>query len=209
MRKLSAVILEAPVQRIHRPLSLVQLASVVLSLFIDVLVFTLTFARTIRHTIEMRQVGLGNCLSYFILRDGALCFLSKLLIGIVGTTIFSIPASESVETWINVVNSISNPLTIILITRLVLNLRQVSHVQEGNAPTLGTISTMQEPEFAINSFLQNIVASSRLGPDDDDGDGGHEIELISVDNEAEVVEEHGVVVNHSEIIELPCDPSDV
>ncbi|TDL16096.1 hypothetical protein BD410DRAFT_777482, partial [Rickenella mellea] len=71
----------------------VRLASTILSLLIDVLVFTLTFAKTIRHTIEMRNVGLGNGLGYFILRDGALYFLAKLLIGISSTTIYFVPAS--------------------------------------------------------------------------------------------------------------------
>ncbi|TDL16089.1 hypothetical protein BD410DRAFT_795721 [Rickenella mellea] len=54
---------------------LLRLAGIILSLIIDVLVFTLTFAKTIRHTIEMKRVGLGNGLGYFILRDGAMYFL--------------------------------------------------------------------------------------------------------------------------------------
>ncbi|TDL18642.1 hypothetical protein BD410DRAFT_842679 [Rickenella mellea] len=60
----------------------------VLALTLDVLVFGLTFAKTIHHAIEMRKVGLGNSLGYFFLRDGAMYFLAKLLIGVVGITIF-------------------------------------------------------------------------------------------------------------------------
>ncbi|TDL18635.1 hypothetical protein BD410DRAFT_488640 [Rickenella mellea] len=81
----------------------VQLASVILSLIIDALVFTLTFAKTIRHTIEMRKSGLGNGLGYFILRDGAMYFLAKLLIGVVATTVFIFRCGSFVFSFFTVI----------------------------------------------------------------------------------------------------------
>ncbi|TDL17364.1 hypothetical protein BD410DRAFT_843645 [Rickenella mellea] len=102
--------------------------------------------------------------------------------------------------WLIVLSAINNPLTVILINRLVLNLRQVSRLQEGNAPTLNAIGTIQEPAFATNSLLGNLGAPLRMGPEDDDV-----IEEISVDDEVAVVEERGIV-DRSEIIEEPRDP---
>ncbi|TDL16080.1 hypothetical protein BD410DRAFT_649404 [Rickenella mellea] len=157
----------------------VLLAEIISSLVFDILLFTLTTAKTIRHTIEMRKVGLGNGLGYFILRDGAMYFLAKLLIGVVGTTIFFVPASGAIGNWLTVLGAISNPLTIILITRLVLNLKQVSHSRNGNSPTHGTIGTIEEPVFATNSFLGNLGAPLRMDPEVD------EIEEIGVGDGAE------------------------
>ncbi|TDL21208.1 hypothetical protein BD410DRAFT_899032, partial [Rickenella mellea] len=190
----------------------VQLASVLFSLIIDVLVFTLTFAKTIRHAIEMRKVGLGNGLGYFILRDGAMYFLAKLLLGVVGAVVFFVPASVwiscargndclsflkgSIGNWVGLLAALNDPLAVILINRLVLNLRQMSHVQEGSAPTHGEIGTIQEPAFATNSILGNIGAQLRVDPEDG------EMDEIRVEDEDEVVEVCGIV-NRNEIIEVP------
>ncbi|TDL16084.1 hypothetical protein BD410DRAFT_649713 [Rickenella mellea] len=177
-----------------------------LSLTLDVLVFTLTFAKTIRHAIEMRKARLGNSLGYFILRDGAMYFLAKLLIGVSATTVFFIPASGTIGNWLTVLVAISNPLTIVLINRLVLNLRQVSRLQDGNTSTLGGISTIQEPAFATNPILGNLGAPLRVDPDEDYHDD--ENEEIGVDGGAEVDAEREIV-NHTEIIAEPRNPSDV
>ncbi|TDL16090.1 hypothetical protein BD410DRAFT_650112 [Rickenella mellea] len=106
--------------------------------------------------------------------------------------------------WLTVVNNLSNPLTIILINRLVLNLRQVSHLKTGNASTLGAIDTIQEPAFATNSLLGNIGAPLRVGPEEDYDDD--EIEDIRVDAEVGVVDTRGTV-NHTERIEVSRNPS--
>ncbi|TDL16650.1 hypothetical protein BD410DRAFT_831953 [Rickenella mellea] len=172
----------------------VQLASNILSLVFDVLVFTLTFTKTIRHAIAMRKAGLGNGLGYFVLRDGAMYFLAKLFFGVVGTTVFFVPASGNIGNWIGVFTAISNSLTVILINRLVLSLRRVSHKHFGNVPTHGAIGTIEEPAFATNSLLGNIGAPLRMGSEED------ESEEISVDDEAEAIEECRTV-DHSEIIE--------
>ncbi|TDL17902.1 hypothetical protein BD410DRAFT_793780 [Rickenella mellea] len=168
----------------------VLLAGNIISLILDVLVFTLTFAKTIRHAIAMRKFGLENGLGYFILRDGA----AKLLFGVVGTIVFF----EAVSNWLGVLVQISNPLTIILINRLVLNLRQVSYLDEGNARKSGGIGTIQEPVFATNSLLGNLGAQLRVG----------DIDEILAEDEAEVVEEREIV-DHSEITEERRNRSEV
>ncbi|TDL21757.1 hypothetical protein BD410DRAFT_789531 [Rickenella mellea] len=151
----------------------------------------------------MRKVGLGNGLSYFMLRDGAMYFLAKLLIGVTGAVVFFVPASAVIANWIGVVAVFSNSLTVILINRLALNLKQVSHAQEGKAPTLGAIGTIQEPEFATNSLLGNLGAPLRVGPEEDEA-----IEESGVEEEAEVIEGRRII-DHNEIIEEPRDPSNV
>ncbi|TDL16075.1 hypothetical protein BD410DRAFT_808395 [Rickenella mellea] len=198
-----------------------QLVTQILALILDVLVFTFTFAKTIRHTIEMRNVGLGNGLGYFILRDGTMYFLfirfpvffyhktltvmafrAKLLFGVVGTILYFGVVGSCLE----IVTDMSGPLTIILINRLVLNLRQVSHIQEGNTPKLGAIGTIQEPAFATNSILGNLGAPLRVGPAEDYDDD--ETKEIVFNDGAEVVEERGIA-NLMEVIEEPRNPSDV
>ncbi|TDL16093.1 hypothetical protein BD410DRAFT_650192 [Rickenella mellea] len=155
----------------------------------------------------MRNVGLGNGLGYFILRDGALYFLAKLLIGVVNiTAFFVLPPSVAIGNWIIVIVGMSNALTVILINRLVLNLRQVSHLQEGIGATLGTIGTIPEPAFATNTFLGNIGGPLRIGSEDDLDDDG--MEEVGSDDEAEVVEQREIM-NHTQIIEEPHNPSDV
>ncbi|TDL16097.1 hypothetical protein BD410DRAFT_795730 [Rickenella mellea] len=93
----------------------------------------------------------------------------------------------------------SNPLTIILVNRLVLNLRQVSRVQEGNTPTLNAIGTIKEPAFATNPILGNLGAPLRVGPGDDD-----EFEDMDMEYAAEEDE-----TDYNEIIEEPRHASDV
>ncbi|TDL15189.1 hypothetical protein BD410DRAFT_135290 [Rickenella mellea] len=165
---------------------------------LDIFVFGFTFGKTIRHTMEMRKVGLEKGLGYFILRDGALYFLAKLLFGIFGTTVFFVSATEYIDTWLSLTASINNPLSVILVNRLVLNLRQVSHLQGGNAPTLSAINTTHEPEFATNSLLGNLGAPLRVEDE--------EIGETSLDVQTEVVEKGGIVV-HCEIIKEPHDRS--
>ncbi|TDL18636.1 hypothetical protein BD410DRAFT_879852 [Rickenella mellea] len=223
-----SLVWEVVVVKLDRPLFLVQLAGPILSLIFDVLVFTLTFMKTVHHAIEMRKVGLGNGLGYFILRDGAVYphewgFRAKLLMGVVAVTVFFVHASVNnflfffdmmvnpakggvVSSWITIIASMGNPLTYILINRLVLNLRKVSHIQEGDAPTLGAISTIQEPVFAANSILGNLGAPLRMGTEDEYSDD--EIEEIVEDNEVEVFEEPEIA-DHTEIIEEPRNPSHV
>ncbi|TDL18082.1 hypothetical protein BD410DRAFT_843077 [Rickenella mellea] len=184
----------------------VQLASVVLTLFLDIVVFTLTFAKTIHQAIEMRKLGLGNGLGYFILRDGTMYFLAKLVFGVVATTIFFVPASGAIGNWVGIIIHMSDVLTIILINRLVLNLRRVSHIQEGNVPTLGPIGTIQEPAFATYSILGNLGAPLRMGEEDKHDDDV--TEEVNIDDGAEVVEEREIG-NHTEIIEEPRFPSEV
>ncbi|TDL16067.1 hypothetical protein BD410DRAFT_648676 [Rickenella mellea] len=151
---------------------------------------------------EMRKLGLRNGLGYFILRDGTIYFLAQLLFGVVSIIVFLVPASGTIGNWLGVAGQVTNSLTVILINRLVLNLRQVSHFQDGKPPTLGTIGTIQEPAFAANSLLGNLGAPLRVDPEDEE-----EPEEVGVDDEAGIVEEHGFV-DHGGITEEPRGPSD-
>ncbi len=63
-------------------------------------------------------------------------------------------------------------LSPIRVNRLVLNLRKAGNQNDGD------ISTISQPRFATNGFLDNIGASLRGDPEDVDvGDGSEEYEL--------------------------------
>ncbi|TDL18643.1 hypothetical protein BD410DRAFT_900724 [Rickenella mellea] len=110
-------------------------------------------------------------------------------------------AKGNIGQWGVVVSEINEPLTAILVNRLVLNLRQVSHLHEGNAPALRGTGTIHEPVFATNSFLGNLGAPLRVGPEDED-----EIEEVGVDDGAEVVGGYRIV-DQSDSTEDVRDPS--
>ncbi|TDL16072.1 hypothetical protein BD410DRAFT_649016 [Rickenella mellea] len=144
-------------------------ASQSLILVFDVAVFSLTFARTIHHTMQMRKLKLGNSLGYVILRDGILYFLFQMVIHAAIITIYNI-FNQGVD-WAGEISVIGNVLVVILTCRLVLNLRQVSHTPELQSTSSGQIGTMtEEPEFATNSILGNLGAPLRIGPEFDDED---------------------------------------
>ncbi|TDL18648.1 hypothetical protein BD410DRAFT_830798 [Rickenella mellea] len=175
----------------------VQLATAIIGFILDILVFTLTFAKTIHHAKGMRNAGLGSGLGYFILRDGSINTdltykdpQERYIFCSLHFSVFKYP-DGTIGEW--------GVLSNLLINRLVLNLRRVSHLQVGNASTIGTI---REPVFATNSFLGNLGAPLRVGSDDDDG-----IEELCIDDETEVVEESRIV-DRSDTIKDIRDPSD-
>ncbi|TDL18650.1 hypothetical protein BD410DRAFT_842682 [Rickenella mellea] len=116
----------------------------------------------------------------------------------------SIATKDSIGNWIAVLITISNPLTVILINRLVLNLRQVSHFQEGTTTTRGTADTNQELAFATNSLLGNIGAPLRMGPEDEE-----EIELDLLGDDGVNVVRESRIVDLSDLIEEPRSPPNV
>ncbi|TDL18620.1 hypothetical protein BD410DRAFT_830784 [Rickenella mellea] len=116
----------------------------------------------------MRKAGLGNGFGYFILRDGTMYFLVKLVIGVLSAIPLIAPIPAQLGNVATVVPVIGNPLTLVLASRLVLNLRQVSSKQETGGRSLRTVDTIRDPVFAANSFLGNIGAQLRIGPDDED-----------------------------------------
>ncbi|TDL18686.1 hypothetical protein BD410DRAFT_806397 [Rickenella mellea] len=168
------------------------LANAIIQLCLDILVFALTFAKTIHLAVEMKKLGLSNGLGYFILRDGNgaltnkglqarcifcsldFCGVFKILMVVlcrakllIGVMLIAALFGTLGELGL-MVEGLSSPLTAILVNRLVLSLRQVSRFHDGNAPTLCAIRTVPEPVFATNSFLGNVGAPLRVGPVDDD-----------------------------------------
>ncbi|TDL18626.1 hypothetical protein BD410DRAFT_842669 [Rickenella mellea] len=113
--------------------------------------------------------------------------------------IYHLTAIQTQENWLGLIPLVANPyatfiillaitlliwmdsVTLVLVSRLVLNLRQVSYKQEPGERTLGTIDTIRDPVFAANSLLGNIGAQLRIGPDEHDG-----IEETSADDEFDV-----------------------
>ncbi|TDL21693.1 hypothetical protein BD410DRAFT_287397 [Rickenella mellea] len=139
-----------------------ELASLSITLVFDMFVFILTFAKTIRHILVMRKVGMKNGLGYIILRDGTLYFFAKVLISIAEISVFCFPSFEN--TWGTLIPNFGNVVVITVVTRLVLNLRQVARTEA----SLTTIDTLHvEPEFATNSVLGNLGAPLRVAYGED------------------------------------------
>ncbi|TDL21330.1 hypothetical protein BD410DRAFT_804270 [Rickenella mellea] len=157
-----------------RLLKRLSLATQILSLVLDVLVFGLTTTKTIGHVIEMRKFGFRHSLGYYILRDGIMYFSAIVLYRIV-YVLANVGRSR-----VRVLTEVIYVIPFVLVNRLVLNLRRVSHVSCANGRTLGTIGTIPEPVFAINSVLGNIGAPLRMGTEDD--------EIEEMDDEDEIEE---------------------
>ncbi|TDL18654.1 hypothetical protein BD410DRAFT_900726 [Rickenella mellea] len=141
-----------------------QIVSRSLVLAFDTLVFCLTSVRTIRHTRDMKRAGLGLGLGYVMLRDGTLYFLFAFVISVADLIFYNLPDYGGSA---GLVEGIGSAVTVVLINRLVLNLRQVSHRRE-TGQTLKTIE--DEPEFATNSVLGNLGAPLRTGHEEDDAE---------------------------------------
>ncbi|TDL20861.1 hypothetical protein BD410DRAFT_841049 [Rickenella mellea] len=139
-----------------------QFSQASLSLVFSITVFILTFAKTYRNAIEMRKVDLRNGLAYYVLRDGTLYFLVNMLVSVSAIITTLVPNVEPF--WSYMVVYVGNAVIISLISRLVLNLRQVSHMQVDNV----AIRTIElEPEFATNSLIGNLGAPLRVGAEEE------------------------------------------
>ncbi|TDL19108.1 hypothetical protein BD410DRAFT_792524 [Rickenella mellea] len=104
--------------------------------------------------------------------------------------------SQSGQTFTTLLLSLATVVLALIIDVLVFALtfkKTIHHAME----------MRKEPVVATNSLLGNLGALLRVGPEDDE-----EIGEIDVDDESEIVEERGIV-DHSDIIEVPRDPSDV
>ncbi|TDL19085.1 hypothetical protein BD410DRAFT_806033 [Rickenella mellea] len=123
------------------------------------LVFGLTVAKTIKHALAMRKLGLHKSLCYFILRDGTIANFCTGAVNIIVT---------SASDWIGVLPYVSLAVSNVLTSRLVLNLRRESHVPAAGSLALPTIDSVPEAVFAQNSLLGNLGAPLRMDPDDDE-----------------------------------------
>ncbi|TDL13391.1 hypothetical protein BD410DRAFT_879980, partial [Rickenella mellea] len=144
--------------------------------YYHITVFILTFAKTYSHAIEMRKVDLlHNGLAYYILRDGTLYFLlacyHHLLRCHAEASRFRVNMLESVSAvvmnnhlWRSTVVYVGSAITMSIINRLVLNLRQVAHMRMDNV-AIRTIGL--EPEFATNSLLGNLGAPLRIDSEEE------------------------------------------
>ncbi|TDL20857.1 hypothetical protein BD410DRAFT_804754 [Rickenella mellea] len=126
-------------------------------LYYHITVFILTFAKTYRHTIEMRKIDLQNGLAYYILRD--VCRFRVNMLVSVSAVIMNLN-----HFWRSTVVYVGSAITMSIISRLVLNLRSVAHMQVNNV-AIRTITL--EPEFATNSLLGNLGAPLRIDAEDE------------------------------------------
>ncbi|TDL19049.1 hypothetical protein BD410DRAFT_806000 [Rickenella mellea] len=140
----------------------------------------------------MKKVGLRNGLVYFVLRDD--------LAGVIQFCAREFNLTIAGFNCLDVIYMLGRPLNFVLINRLVLNLRQASHIQ-GCPGTLGALGSIEEPAFASNSLLGNLGAPLRIGPERND-------EFEEIDDGFEVAEECGIV-DISQNVEQHRSPSDV
>ncbi|TDL23162.1 hypothetical protein BD410DRAFT_839074 [Rickenella mellea] len=136
-------------------------ASGYLSLAFDNVIFWLTFYKTIRVVRQMRKLGMTKSITYWILRDGIMYYLGRMMLLVFDLVTLNVTSSPFVLFVFT--GTLNNALSNIMINRMILGLRQVSntHVSGGlsekSLPNLG---------FAANSFIGNLGAPLRQRSDD-------------------------------------------
>lgn len=148
---------DSNVSSIGLKLSIAQNALV---LCFDSIVLLLTLAKTLQLAMESRSLGLREGISGIILRDGILYYLCIEGLVVANICVNFIPMTT--QYLPSIVETFQLVLSIILVNRLVLNLRKA-----GNRDS-STFSEISQPRFATNGFLDNIGASLRNGSDDMD-----------------------------------------
>ncbi|KZT02067.1 uncharacterized protein LAESUDRAFT_730579 [Laetiporus sulphureus 93-53] len=116
----------------------------------DLLVVLVTWFKTFRLAIEVRKLRLNGSIATMLMRDGTLHFMALLLLNIFNTQYEFSRSQSSASIAIFLL-----PITSILVSRFILNLRQVS----SGSVDLNTIShsTLNTPEFP-SRLVGNIGA---------------------------------------------------
>ncbi|THH00332.1 hypothetical protein EW026_g2162 [Hermanssonia centrifuga] len=155
----------------------------------DILVLALTWHKTFRHRMDAIRVGVRTPLSALLLRDGTVYFFALLAMNIAVILVNTVPPLQTASP----ISDIIPALTPILISRFLLNLRQLG---ETDAETQSSFNS----QFSIAGF--RIPASTSLvetmGADLQDHDTAEE-----VDDEAEDV---GVSSRNKTSMSGPAEP---
>ncbi|TDL17482.1 hypothetical protein BD410DRAFT_794313 [Rickenella mellea] len=130
-----------------------------LNLAFDTVVFVLTFVKTFRSALQMRKLGMTNSVTFWILRDGLLYYVGRVLLVIFQIVSFQFPPGAVYQFSALLPNVIAN----VLINHLLLNLRHVSTTHPGGGLSQKTIP---ELNFATNSIIGNIGAPLTNDPVD-------------------------------------------
>ncbi|THG94811.1 hypothetical protein EW026_g6727 [Hermanssonia centrifuga] len=128
----------------------------------DVLVLALTWNRTFTHRMAAIRVGVQTPLSAMLLRDGTVYFVVLLAINltdVIGNTVPSLQATSAVT------SNLIGTLTPILISRFLLNLRQLGEPENETQSRFN--SRFSIPGFRVptlESIVGNMGADLDYGP---------------------------------------------
>ncbi|KAL7280898.1 hypothetical protein ACG7TL_005842 [Trametes sanguinea] len=102
----------------------------------DAMVIVVTWASTYRLRKATRDVGLGTSFGTLLLRDGTIYFVILVAMNIVHLVLNTVNPNNFVQ-QASYVTVLENPITSILISRFILNLRAVDHRGGGGAAATG------------------------------------------------------------------------
>ncbi|THG93193.1 hypothetical protein EW026_g7976 [Hermanssonia centrifuga] len=150
----------------------------------DALVLAVTWAKTAKNLAEGAGIGMRTPLSTMLLRDGTVYFAILLMMNIAQVVLNAVPSLEN----FNFVDTVIQTLQPILISRFLLNLRQVGSPEIDSQEAFN--SQFSVPGFRVPS-LESIVGN--MGEDLDHGGLAEEVEDQVENNSGSIQAEEGEV----------------
>ncbi|OCH89462.1 hypothetical protein OBBRIDRAFT_888385 [Obba rivulosa] len=127
----------------------------------DILVLLAIWTKTYGTVTAARRSGIKTPLATTLLRDGTLYFLLLLAINILSIVGFSI------NEFVYAVNGFSTPLSSIIVSHFLLNLRQVSSTSQDGSVDISHTSAVRSQQWSLRfrSFIDNMGEDLTYGTD--------------------------------------------
>ncbi|KZT02216.1 uncharacterized protein LAESUDRAFT_730389 [Laetiporus sulphureus 93-53] len=140
------------------------IASVVCPAVSDLIVVLVTWYKTFRLAIEVRKLRFKGSIATMLMRDGTLHFMALLLLNI-----FNIQSQFSGSRYSGCAAIFLLPMTSVLVSRFILNLRQVSLGSAGlNTISHSTVDTPDLPSRLVGNFGSELQDTSLVFEDVED-----------------------------------------
>ncbi|KZT02208.1 uncharacterized protein LAESUDRAFT_730378 [Laetiporus sulphureus 93-53] len=139
------------------------LAAAICSAVADLIVVLVTWYKTFRLAVEMRKLRIKGSIATMLMRDGTLHFMALLLLNI-----FNIQYVFTGSQYSGYASNFLLPISSILISRFILNLRQVSYGSvDLDTISHSTLDTLDLPSRLVGNFGAELQDTS-LGFDIED-----------------------------------------
>ncbi|KAJ3534609.1 hypothetical protein NM688_g7109 [Phlebia brevispora] len=167
------------------------LASTLFTIVADIIAIAITWVKTYRLVREVASVGVNSDLGTMLLRHGSLYFIVLLIVNLMNGLIALIPSLLLVDPMVTFVEILPS----IILSRFLINLRQVNTQESGSAAPLSRFSTLNFRMPSIPSVI-GILGEPLAGNEDDINDEDYVV--------AEAYEDAiGVAVDSGEGVETP------
>ncbi|KAI9069900.1 hypothetical protein FKP32DRAFT_1670987 [Trametes sanguinea] len=159
---------------IGTPLTIVSRSSLMAA---DAMVIVVTWASTYRLRKATRDVGLGTSFGTLLLRDGTIYFVVLVAMNIVHLVLNTVNPNNFVQ-QASYVTVLENPITSVLISRFILNLRAVDHRGGGGGGGGGertgerADTLYSAPSESSPSFVRTFPSPSPCPPSSNPGGRG-------------------------------------